>query len=75
MSFRSNHGHVWLPDVEEITLEQVHPGDEEPGYQICISVRTARGDTFSLLLQAPKKENLEFRDPPDLDINWIDPPF
>jgi hypothetical protein len=75
MSFRSNHVSVWMPDVEEITLEPVHPGDGEPGYQLCISVRTARGDTFNLLLHAPKKQNLAFRDPPELDINWIDPPF
>jgi hypothetical protein len=77
MSFRSTHAHVWMPNVEEITLDQVHPaGDDEPGYRICISVRTARGDTFSMLLHAPKKENLAFRDPPDLDdINWIEPPF
>jgi hypothetical protein len=74
MSFRATHFHSWIPDVEEITLEQVHPGDDEPGYQMCISVRTKRGDSFSLLLHARKKENLEFRDPPDLDDeDWQEP--
>ncbi len=74
MSFRATHFHSWIPDVEEITLESVHPADDGPGYRLCISVRTKRGDSFSLLLQAPKKENLEFRDPPDLDDeNWQEP--
>jgi hypothetical protein len=74
MSSRTNQVNAWISDVEEITLDQVHPGNEEPGYQMCISVRTARGDTYNLLLHAGKKQNLEIRDLPDF-YDWEGPPF
>jgi hypothetical protein len=74
MSIRSNQVNAWISDVKEITLDDVHAGDNEPGYQICISVQTAGGDSFNLLLQAPKKENLEFRHLSDL-YDWEGPPF
>jgi hypothetical protein len=74
MSLRSNQVNAWISDVEEITLDDVHAGDNEPGYQICISVQTAGGDSFNLMLQAPKKENLAFRHLSDL-YDWEGPPF
>jgi hypothetical protein len=74
MSYHSNHLNAWVRDVEEITLDEVHPGDDEPGYQICISVRTKRGDCFNLLLHAQKKEKLQFRNRPDPDDeDWLEP--
>jgi hypothetical protein len=66
--------HAWMTDVKEITLYPVRPDQDKQGYLLQISVRTSRGECFDLLLHAPKKESLAFRDPPDLDdIDWMDP--
>ncbi len=74
MSHHTNHLNAWIRDVKEIALDDVHAGDNEPGYQICISVQTASGDSFNLMLQSPKKENLEIRSLSDL-YDWEGPPF
>ena len=74
MNHHTNHLNAWIRDVKEIALDDVHAGDNEPGYQICISVQTAGGDSFNLMLQSPKKENLEIRHLSDL-VDWEGPPF
>jgi hypothetical protein len=73
MSYRPSLIHAWIPDVEEITLDPAHPDQHEPGYLLQITVRTSRGETFDLLLHAPKKRNLKFRKPPVTD--WEGPSF
>ena len=50
-----------IVDVEEITLEPLQADVTVPVYQRCISVRTAQGETFELVLRATKKHNLGFR--------------
>jgi hypothetical protein len=62
---------VWIKDVESITDESVQSDPPERVYQRTITVRTARGETFALLLQAPKKQNLKFRKKPQSD--WRTP--
>jgi hypothetical protein len=73
MSIRPSLIHAWIPDVEEITLEPARRDQKEPGYHLWLSVRTSRGETFDLLLHAPKKQNLKFRKPAVTD--WEGPPF
>ena len=74
MSVRSNQVNAWIADVKEIAIDDVHAGDNEPGYQICISVQTAGGDSFNFLLHAQKKENLKLHYLQDL-YDWEGPPF
>ncbi len=54
------HLEATIADVEEITLEPLQADETVPVYQRCISVRTAEGETFQLVLRATKKHNLGF---------------
>jgi hypothetical protein len=60
-----------IAGVEEITDESLQSDPPDPVYQRIITVRTARGETFKLLLQATKKQNLKFRKKPRSD--WLTP--
>jgi hypothetical protein len=71
MNVCSNHVPAWIANVEEITLSPMQSDDSVPVYQQSITVRTAKGETFEILLQAPKKQNLKFRKAPKSD--WLDP--
>ncbi len=62
---------VWMKDVESITDESTQSDLPDAVYQRSITVRTAQGETFELLLQAPKKQNLKFRKKPKSD--WRTP--
>jgi hypothetical protein len=60
-----------IKEVKSILILPMQSDERIPVYQQIITVRTAQGETFELLLQAPKKRNLAFRKPPK--SNWLEP--
>jgi hypothetical protein len=60
-----------IKDVKSILILPMQSDERMPVYQQIISIRTAKDETFELLLQAPKKRNLAFRKPPK--SHWREP--
>ncbi len=60
-----------IRDVKAIWIMPMEADERVPVYQQNITVRTAQGEEFEIVLQAPKKRNLAFRKPPK--SKWREP--